>query len=85
MIYLALIFMPPVYFIVRKQWGGFMLNALLYGLAWLCVLSMVGIMIAPVFWALAVGQAAFACRKEMLTHHAELIATKMAEKLKDKP
>jgi hypothetical protein len=84
MIYLALIFIPPVYFISRKKWGGFVLNAILYGIACLCILTIVGIMVAPFFWALAVGHASFNYRKEQVERHAELLATKMAEKMRGK-
>ncbi len=83
MIYLCIIFIPPVYFLTRKKWGGFVLNSILYGLACLCVLSMVGAMIAPLFWILAVGHASFSYRKEAMATHADLIATKMAEKMKN--
>lgn len=82
MMYLAIIFIPPVYFLSRNKWGGFFLNSALYGLAWLCVITIVGIVIAPLFWALAVGHAGFSYRKELMAVHADLIATKMAEKLK---
>jgi hypothetical protein len=81
MIYLCLIFIPPVYFLTRKKWGGFVLNSILYGLAVLCVLTIVGIMVAPVFWLLSVGHASFTYRREMAARHAEMLATKMAEKM----
>ena len=85
MIYLALIFIPPLYFLVRKKWGGFILNSILYGIACLCILSIVGFWIAPIFWILSVGHAGFTYRKEAAEHHANLIATKMAEKLRENP
>jgi hypothetical protein len=81
MMYLCVIFIPPVYFMMRSKWGAFFLNAFLYGIACLCILSIVGIIVAPIFWALAVGHAGWHLRKEMMTQHAELIATKMAEKM----
>lgn len=81
--YLCIIFVPPLYFMARGKWGGFFLNACLYGLAWLCVLTIVGIMVAPLFWILAVGHAGFTYRKEMMATHADMIATKMAEKLRE--
>jgi hypothetical protein len=84
MTYLCIIFIPPVYFLTRKKWGGFVLNSILYGLACLCIISIVGIMGAPVFWILAVGHASFTYRKEAAANHAELIATKMAEKMQQK-
>ena len=81
MIYLALIFIPPAYFIARKKWGGFFLNAVLYGIACLCVISIVGIMAAPIFWILAVGHACFTFRREQAERQIELLASKMAEKI----
>jgi hypothetical protein len=81
MIYLCLIFMPPIYFLTRKKWGGFILNSILYGLALLCICSIIGIMIAPLFWLLSVGHAAFSYRKEATEQAAEIFATKMAEKM----
>jgi hypothetical protein len=56
-IYFALIFIPPAYFISRKKWGGFFLNSIFYGIACLCVLSLAGIMIAPLFWFFSFGHA----------------------------
>ena len=82
MMYLCVMFISPVYFLVRKKWGPFILNAILYGIACLCILSVVGIMAAPIFWLLAVGHAGWHLRREMMTQHAELIATKMAEKMR---
>lgn len=84
MMYLCLIFVSPLYFVSRRRWGGFFLNSILYGLACLCVLSMIGIMIAPLFWALAVGHAGFTYRKELLDQHADRVAEKMAEKTRQK-
>lgn len=81
--YLAIIFIPPAYFIARKKWGGFILNSILYGIACLCVLTFVGIVVAPFFWALAVGHAGFNYRKELISVQADLIASKMAEKIKN--
>jgi hypothetical protein len=43
---------------------------------------LVGIMAAPVFWILSVGHASFTYRRELVERHADLIATKMAEKMK---
>ena len=83
MMFLCIIFVPPAYFLARKKWGGFVLNSILYGIACLCALSIVGIMAAPVFWLLAVGHASFTYRREMVSNHAELLATKMAEKMRE--
>ena len=80
--YLILIFIPPLYFIVRKKWGGFIINSVPYGIACLCILSIAGIIAAPFFWIFSVGHACFAYRREMMAEHANLIASKMAEKMR---
>jgi hypothetical protein len=43
MLYLAIIFVPPVYFIARQKWGGLVLNGILYFIACCCVVTFVGI------------------------------------------
>ena len=85
MMYLCLIFLPPAYFISRGRWGAFFVNAFFYGIACLFVVTIIAIFVAPLFWAIAVGHAAFAYRREMLVYHAELTATKLAEKMKVQP
>jgi hypothetical protein len=81
MMYLVAIFIPPVYFIVRKKWGGFIINSIFYGLACLLVLSIVFILAAPIFWAIAMVHAMWHLRKDMFLEQAEVLATKMAEKM----
>lgn len=81
MMYLVLIFISPVYFVARRKWGGFILNAILYGLALLCAITIVGLVVAPLFWILAVGHAAWHLRKEVMEEHATMIATKMAQQM----
>jgi hypothetical protein len=80
MTYLCIIFASPLYFLGRKNWGAFTLNATLYGLACLLLVTIIGAAFAPIFWALAVGHAGWHLRRELMTQHAELIASKMAER-----
>ena len=81
--YLVVIFIPPLYFLIRKSWGAFVLNGVLYGLAWLTLPMLFLLMpFSLVFWFLAVGHATWHLRKEFAEEHAGLIATKMAEELK---
>lgn len=79
MMYLCIIFVPPLYFLIRGKVGAFILNLILYGLAWLCVISLIGIIVAPIFWILSVGHAMWHLRKELVAEHADMIAKKMAE------
>lgn len=75
MMYLAVIFISPLYFLIRKKWGGFILNSILYLLAVFTIFFGVGL----IFWALAVGHAGWYLRKEGMVEQAELIAKKMVE------
>ncbi|MEX1258151.1 MAG: hypothetical protein WEG36_11090 [Gemmatimonadota bacterium] len=79
--YLAIMFVSPLYFVMRKSWGAFVLNSLIYGTAVILLVSLVGAFIAPFFWAVAVGHAGWHLRKEVMAEHAEMIATKIAEKM----
>jgi len=90
MTYLCILFISPLYFLLRGQWLNFFVNSFFYGLAWLCVLSLFGIFIAPLFWMIALGHTSFCFRKEMrrefIEEQATAMATKMAEQMrKDLP
>ena len=81
MMYLCIIFVSPVYFLVRGKIGAFILNLILYGLAWVCLLTIIGAIIAPIFWILAVGHAMWHLRKELAAEHADMISKKMAAEM----
>ena len=76
MMYLVVLFFPPIYFLVRKKWGGFILNSILLTTAALTMLIMG---LGVVFWALAVGHAGWELRKEGMQDQAELIAKEMVK------
>ena len=75
MMYLIIIFISPLYFLIRKKWGGFILNSILYLLACATLIFGIGL----IFWVLAVGHAGWHLRKEDMVEQAELVAKKMAE------
>lgn len=85
MMYLCIIFVPPLYFLVRKRWGGFVLSSILYGIACMCVLTIALAFVGVPFWLLAIGHASFTYRKELLANHAEVLAAKLAEKMQQQP
>ena len=74
--YLVVLFCPPIYFLVRKKWGGFVLNSILLTIA---LFTMLIFGIGFIFWALAVGHAGWELRKEGMQEHAELIAKEMVK------
>jgi hypothetical protein len=85
MMFLCVFFLPPLYFLIRGKWLPFAINCCFYGMAWLCVfLFFIGlIFVAPFFWVIAVAHAAWYLRWEMMAKHADMLATKMAEKMRE--
>lgn len=83
MMYLIVIFISPLYFLLRKKWGGFILNSILYTLALIGLVTIIFFWAGIIFWGLAVGHAGWTIRQEMMEKHADLVATKMAEKIKE--
>ena len=83
--YLTAIFISPLYFLLRKKWLGFILNSIMYGIAVVFMVTVVFAWIGFFFWFLAVGHAGWLLRFELMEKQAELIASKMSEKMgKDK-
>lgn len=82
MTYLIVLFLSPLYFLIRKKWFGFILNFILYGIAVGFVLTFVFAWIGAFFWLLAVGHAGWYVRQENMEKHADMVAAKMAEKMK---
>lgn len=76
--YLVAFFISPLYFLIRKQWGRFVINLTLYLLALLTILFFG---IGLIFWGLGVAHAFFHLRKELMMEHATMIATQMAKQM----
>lgn len=83
MMYLIVIFISPLYFLIRQKWFGFVINLILYTLAVIGLVTIIFFWAGIIFWALAVGHAGWTIRLEMMEKHADLVATKMAEKMKE--
>lgn len=82
--YFVIIFISPLYFLLRKKWGGFIINTIIYLIALFFVFTVIFIWVAPVLWILAMGHALWMYRKELMEEQAEMIAEKIAGKVKDK-
>jgi len=85
MTYLIIIFIPPIYFLMRSDWIGFCVNSVLFGLAWLLLVSIIGAVLSPLPWALAVGHASWTLRKQLMEEQATIMARKMAEAMRQPP
>lgn len=79
MIYLVAIFLPPLYFLSRKRWGGFIISSLLCFFGLVTMIMGIGL----VFYGAAIAYAVFNLRMELSAKQAELIAERTAAKLKE--
>ena len=78
MTYLIIIFLSPVYFLIRQKWGAFVLNSILYLLAGVTIFLAIGVF----FWMLAVGHAGWHLRTELMEEQAGIMAKKLAEEMR---
>lgn len=76
--YLMIIFVPPLYLLIRKKPFAFLLNTGLYVTA---IFTVFLFGIGFIFWVLSVGHAAWHLRREVMEEHATLIAEKMGEQM----
>jgi hypothetical protein len=81
MIYLAAIFIPPLYFLIKKKWAAFIVTSLLFILSLFLAMTVVLLPATFVLWFLSAIVAVWDLRKSVMNEHAELLATKMAEKM----
>lgn len=81
--YLIVLFISPLYFLIRKKWLGFILNLILYGIAVVFLVTIIFAWVGFLFWILAVGHAGWHIKQENMEKHADMVATKMAEKMKE--
>ena len=76
MMYLVCIFLSPLYFLIRKKWVGFIINSILWVLAWLTILLFgLGIF----FWFVAAVHAIWNLREDLMRQQAQMIAEEIAK------
>jgi hypothetical protein len=81
MIYLTAIFVPPLYFIIKKKWLAFIVSSALFFLSLIFSMMVVLAPIALILWLLCSVCAVWDVRKALMLEHATIIADKMAEKM----
>lgn len=82
MIYLVAIFIPPLYFLIKKRWLGFIVSSFLLVLSFFLAMTVVMLPVALILWALCAVCAVWNLRKQLVRESAEVLATKMAEKMR---
>jgi hypothetical protein len=77
-LYLIALFCSPLYFLLRRRWGGFAFNLLLY----LSAVVLVWVFFIGVIpWMLGVTHAAWHIHGEIMERHMEKHAALIAERL----
>ena len=78
---LIAIFCSPLYFLIRRRWGSFVINSILYLMGWLTIWKFG---LGLIFWIIGIAHAMWDLRlKEthgLMEKQAELIAEKMKGK-----
>ena len=85
MIYLTAVLIPPLYFLIKKRWVGFIVSSCLLVLSFFLACTVVMIPVALVLWALCATVAVWNLRKQLVRENAEVLASKIAEKMAQPP
>jgi hypothetical protein len=81
MIYLTAIFVPPLYFLIKKNWLGFIVSGFLLLLSPILLMTVVLAPGALIFWGLCAICAIWDLRKHVAREHAAILAEEMASKM----
>jgi 4-hydroxybenzoate polyprenyltransferase len=83
MIYLVAVLIPPLYFLIKKKWVGFVVSSFLFVLSCLFAIMVVLLPVSIILWVLCAIVAVWDVRKALMHEHADILATKMAEKMRE--
>jgi uncharacterized membrane protein len=83
MIYLVAVFIPPLYFLVKKKWLALFTSVFLFFIALICAMTGILIFVSVILWALCSVVALWDLRKRVVHENAEILAAKMAEKMRE--
>ena len=81
MIYLVAVLVPPLYFLIKKKWLGFIVSSVLLVLSLFLAMTVVLLPVALVLWIFCSVCAIWSVRKSLMHEHADILASKMAEKM----
>lgn len=79
--YLVAVFIPPLYFMMKKKWLASIVTSLLLVLSLFLTCTFVFIPVALLLWGLSAVVAVWDVRKALMHEHATLIAEKLAAKM----
>ena len=82
MIYLVAIFIPPLYFLIKKKWLALLGSMVAFFFAVIFAIMMILLPISFILWGICSVVAVWDLRKRVMHEHADVLATKMAEKMR---
>ena len=82
MIYLVALFVPPLYFLIKKRWLALVGSLVAFFFAVIFAIMMVLLPLSLILWGVCSVVAIWDLRKRVAHEHAEVLATKMAEKMR---
>lgn len=85
MTYLLIIFISPLYFLIKGKWGGLVINSIFYGTALILLVTIIGAFLAPIPWIIAMVHGMSAYRKQILEESTTMMAAKMATAMRQPP
>ncbi len=81
MIYLVAMFLPPLYFLIKGKWVGFIIHSIIAFIALCLIITVGGAPIGIPLYFVSSVCAIWDLRKQLQMEQATAIAEKMAEKL----
>jgi len=79
---LLAVLLPPLYFLLNKKTGMFLVTGAMFVAAIFLALTVVLLPVSLILWVIAIIAAVRHNRRKELVAHAEMLATKMAEKMR---
>ena len=83
MIYLVAIFIPPLYFLIKKKWLALIGSLIAFFFAVIFAMMMILLPISFILWGICSVVAVWDLRKRVMHENADILATKMAEKMRE--
>jgi membrane protein implicated in regulation of membrane protease activity len=83
MIYLVAIFVPPLYFLINKKWLALIGSMVAFFFAVIFAIMMILLPLSLILWAICSVVAVWDLRKRVMHENADVLATKMAEKMRE--
>ena len=83
MTYLVAVLVPPLYFLIKKKWLALIASLVAVFFAVIFAMMVVLLPISFILWGLFSVIAVWDLRKRLVHENAEILATKMAEKMRE--